>query len=103
MFVAHALPPREAIWRACVCARYSEDGDFVTAAGWLCSAVFWSGGSIAGKDALLMEAPPFLYSQGVTGTVVILAGLGEPDVPVQDERYQQYVQHGIKIADGGNG
>ena len=137
LFLAHALPAREAVWWACVCARYhaeeggaryqlslkaaetwvyepnelnrrvcerySEEGDFATAVDWLCAAAFWGGGSIAPKDAAIMEAPAYLYSQGVTGAIVMLAGWGDPDEAVKEQRYEQYIKHGINIADGGNG
>ena len=71
------------------------------ACGWLAQAVFWSGGSITPVNAPESPAPPYLYSHAVAGAICLAAVL--PDGRYGEKRYRQFIESGIKIADGGDG
>ena len=71
------------------------------AAGWLCQAVFWSGGSITPLNAPESPAPPYLYSHAVAGSICLSALL--PDAQAGETRYKQFIATGIDIAAGGSG
>lgn len=137
VFLAHALPMREAIWWACVCARYHlnatdqlyqqgltiaeawvydpsdahrrickrymEQGEKPSAASLVCSACFWTGGTISVADAPPMEVPPHLYMHAVAAAIITAVGFQMPDKKLRQQRYITYLKHGINIANGGNG
>lgn len=86
-----------------VAEKYAEEGDYATPASWVAAAVFWSGGSISNEGDPAMEPPPFLYATAVSGAVVMAAGWQEPSADELEERFKKHLQHGISIADGGNG
>ena len=136
-FLAHAIPAREAVWWACLCARYhldnsdeqyqqaltaaetwvrkpteenrrsaekeAEAGNYDSPASWAAAAAFWSGGSIAPVDEPAMEPSAHLYAHAVAGAIVMSAGLGMPAEKDVKKRYQNYLKHGINVANGGNG
>ena len=81
----------------------AEEGHYKTPASWTAAAAFWSGGSIAPVGEPVMEPPAYLYAHAVTGAIVMSAGLGMPAEKDVEERYQNYLKHGIAIANGGNG
>ena len=131
-----ALPKREAIWWACICAKYheqqhndeiynagikaaenwvydpseknrriaeyyAEQGNYETAASWSAAAAFWAGGSITAEGEPTVEPAPYLYAHAVSGAIIMAVGMTETnDI---NEVYHQYLQHGINIANGGNG
>lgn len=132
-FLAFALPPREAVWWACVTARGAgpapSDADclervtawaygpdeakrracmeaaerlkFEGAAAYAALSAFWSGGSMAPEG--MPEAPPdpSLYSIGVGASVLLAVAAGEPGSA--DQRFEQAIERGVDIANGGNG
>ena len=81
----------------------AEEGHYKTPASWAAAAAFWSGGSVASVGEPVMEPPAYLYAHAVTGAIVMSAGLGMPAEKDMEERYQNYLKHGIAIANGGNG
>jgi Family of unknown function (DUF6931) len=136
IFLAHALPKREAIWWACLCSKavtnketkaddlasltmaekwvyepddkkrrmcgtLAEKGEYKSAQNWTAAAVFWSGGSITKEEEPAMEPAPYLYAHAVSGS--ILNAVGMSDVDDIDTQFQQFIKHGLNIADGGNG
>lgn len=136
IFLSHALPKREAIWWACLCAKgvtnkdtkaddlasltmaekwvyepdekkrrmcgtLAEKGQYKTAQNWAAAAVFWSGGSITKEDEPSIEPSPYLYAHAVSGA--ILNAVGVSDTDEIDNKFQQFINHGLNIADGGNG
>lgn len=136
IFLAHALPKREAIWWACLCSKavltketkaddlasltmaekwvyepddkkrrmcgtLAEKGEYKTAQNWTAAAVFWSGGSITKEDDPAMEPAPYLYAHAVSGAILNAVGMSEVDEI--DMQFQQFIDHGLNIADGGNG
>jgi len=137
VFLAHALPVREAVWWACVCSRYHAQGaeakyqlslkaaeswayepseenrqickkftvesEFATPASCAAAAAFWSGGNINAKDKPAMEPVPYTYAHAVTSAIAMAAGYGTPEENEVEKRYRVYLQHGINIANGGNG
>jgi hypothetical protein len=132
-FLAFALPPREAVWWACVTARGGEpastDADclervtawvyepdeakrracmeaaerlkFEGAAAYAALSAFWSGGSMAPQG--MPEAPPdpSLCAIGVGASVLLAVAAGEPRSA--GKRFEQAIERGIDIANGGNG
>ena len=136
-FMAHALPAREAVWWACICARYhlenaevkyqlgqkaaeswvyepseknrricekyAEEGDYATPASWACAAAFWSGGSITKEGDPALEAPAHIYAHAVSGAVLLSVGWKMSETDDAETRYRRYLEHGINIAEGGNG
>ena len=136
IFLAHALPKREAIWWACLCAKIvtdndtkaddlasltmsekwvyepddkkrrmcgtlAEKGEYKSAQNWAAAAVFWSGGSITKEDEPAMEPAPYLYAHAVSGAILNAVGMSDTDDI--DTQFQQFIKHGLNIADGGNG
>ena len=71
------------------------------ACGWLAQAVFWSGGSITPINGPESPAPPYLYAHAVAGAICLAAVL--PDGQQGEKRYRQFIDIGIKIANGGDG
>jgi hypothetical protein len=132
-FLAFALPPREGIWWACVTARASEltpahadcleraiawayapdeakrracmeaaeNLNFEGAAAYAALSVFWSGGSMAPEGMPEVPPDPSLSAIGVSASVLLAVASGEPNSA--DERYEQAIERGIDIANGGNG
>ena len=136
IFLAHALPKREAIWWACLCAKVvtndntkaddlasltmsekwvyepdekkrrmcgtlAEKGEYKSAQNWAAAAVFWSGGSITKEDEPAIEPAPYLYAHAVSGAILNAVGASETDKI--DTQFQEFINHGLNIADGGNG
>jgi len=135
-FLARALPPREAAWWACLCARsaLAEDADpavkaaletaerwvytpseenrratyeaaqasgFECPAAWAAMAAFWSGGSMAPANVPEVLPAANLTGKAASGAVMLAAVGREPQKA--DERYRQFLQQGIDIAQGGSG
>jgi hypothetical protein len=132
-FLAFSLPPREGVWWACVTARgsgpsaaetdclervtawaYAPDEakrracmeaaerlKFEGAAAYAGLSAFWSGGSMAPEG--MPEAPPdpSLYAIGVGASVLLAVAAGEPKSA--DRRFEEAIERGIDIANGGNG
>lgn len=84
-----------------LCGTLAEKGEYKTAQNWTAAAVFWSGGSIIDEDEPVVEPAPYLYAHAVSGA--ILTAVGTADTDQIEERFQKYIQHGLNIADGGNG
>ncbi len=136
LFLAHALPKREAIWWSCLCSRaavtkessaddlaslsisekwvyepdeqkrrmcgtLAEKGQYKSAQNWTAAAVFWSGGSITAEDEPAMEPAPYLYAHAVSGAILNAVGMVDSDDI--DATFQKFIQHGVNIANGGNG
>ena len=136
IFLAHALPKREAIWWACLCSKavinkdtraddiasitvaekwvyepddkkrrmcgtLAEKGEYKSAQNWTAAAVFWSGGSITKESDPVMEPAPYLYAHAVSGA--ILNAVGASDADDIDVQFQEFIDHGLNIASGGNG
>jgi hypothetical protein len=79
---------------------HAEAGSYNTPASWIAAAVFWSGGNIAPKNEPTLIAAPYLYAKAIQGSIVMSAGLHCPAQSVVQERYQQYLALGVKIANG---
>lgn len=136
VFLAHALPKREAIWWACLCSKavmnrnsraddlasqaisekwvyepdekkrrmcgtLAEKGEYKSAQNWTAAAVFWSGGSITKEEDPAMEPAPFLYAHAVSGAILNAVGASEADDI--DTQFQEFINSGLNIAQGGNG
>lgn len=86
-----------------VAEKYAKEGEYATPASWAAAAAFWSGGSITKEGDPVMEPAPNLYAHAVTGAVVMAAGWKEPSADDLEDRFKKYLQHGISIANGGNG
>lgn len=84
-----------------MCGTLAEKGQYKTAHNWAAAAVFWSGGSITKEDEPAIEPAPYLYAHAVSGAILNAVGMSDTDDI--DEHYQQFIQHGLNIADGGNG
>ena len=134
-FLAHALPKREAVWWACLCARdampntdetsetliklaetwvrkptdenrrsamtAAENAGFDSPASWAAAAAFWSGDSMT-EPEMEPVAPP----DELTGTAVAAAGLlaafsGDP--VMAPDKFREYLDKGIDVAQGGSG
>ncbi len=134
-FLAHALPKREAVWWACLCARdalpdsdetsetliklaetwvrkptdenrrsamtAAEEAGFDSPASWAAAAAFWSGDSMTPPE--MDPVPP---NDELTGTAVAAAGLlaaygGDP--VLAPDKFRQYLDKGIDVAQGGSG
>ncbi len=84
-----------------MCGTLAEKGEYKTAQNWAAAAVFWSGGSITKEDEPAMEPAPYLYAHAVSGA--ILNAIGMSDTDDIDIQFQEFIKHGLNIADGGNG
>lgn len=136
IFLSHALPRREAVWWACLCARkanislinnneklalkaaeewvmkptelnrrnaeiFAEKTNYKSPSSWAATAAFWSGPSITKENEPPVPPPAFLYAHAVAGAVNISASLiSDNDIKVT---YLELINHGLSIADGGNG
>ena len=84
-----------------MCGTLAEKGEYKTCQNWTAAAVFWSGGSITAEADPAMEPSPFLYAHAVSGAILNAVGAsGADDI---DAQFQEYINHGLNIADGGNG
>lgn len=81
--------------------KMAEKAGLATGAGWAAQAAFWSGGSMLKPDQPQVPPSPYLYAQAVAGCINLCAVL--PDGAQAKERYQQFVDFGINIGEGGNG
>jgi hypothetical protein len=79
----------------------AEGLKFEGAAAYAALAAFWSGGSMAPEG--MPEAPPdpALYAIGVGASVLLAVAAGEPQSA--DRRFEETIERGIDIANGGNG
>jgi len=84
-----------------MCGTLAEKGEYKSAQNWAAAAVFWSGGSITKEDEPAMEPAPYLYAHAVSGAILNAVGMAEVDDI--DDQFQQFIKHGLNIADGGNG
>ena len=48
-----------------------------------------------------MEPAAYLYAHAVSGAILNAVGMSEADDI--DTQFQQFIEHGLNIADGGNG
>jgi len=80
---------------------YAEKGQYETAAAWVAAAAFWSGDSIMPEGEPVIAPAEYLYSHAVRGCIVTCVGMNEKSA-IEDS-YQEYLSHGINIANGGNG
>lgn len=84
-----------------MCGTLAEKGEYKSAQNWAAAAVFWSGGSITSESEPAMEPAPFLYAHAVSGAILNAVGAsGADDV---DAQFQEFINYGLNIADGGNG
>lgn len=136
VFLSHALPRREAVWWACLCARkatkiladkndqlalkaaeewvikpteenrrnaekLAEMTNYKTPSGWAATAAFWSGSSITKENETPVPPPAYLYAHAVAGAVNMTASfINGDDI---NKTYHELLNHGLSIADGGNG
>lgn len=84
-----------------MCGTLAEKGEYKSAQNWAAAAVFWSGGSITKEDEPAMEPAPYLYAHAVSGAILNAVGASEADDI--DMQFQEFIDHGLNIADGGNG
>lgn len=84
-----------------MCGTLAEKGEYKSAQNWAAAAVFWSGGSITNENDPAMEPAPFLYAHAVSGAILNAVGAAEADDI--DAQFQEFINHGLNIADGGNG
>lgn len=84
-----------------MCGTLAEKGEYKSAQNWTAAAVFWSGGSITKEDEPAMEPAPYLYAHAVSGSILNAVGMSDADDI--DDQFQQFIKHGLNIADGGNG
>ncbi len=84
-----------------MCGTLAEKGEYKSAQNWAAAAVFWSGGSITKEDEPAMEPTPYLYAHAVSGAILNAVGVSAADNI--DTQFQEFISHGINIADGGNG
>ena len=83
-----------------LCGKLAEKLDYKSAHSWVAAAVFWSGGSILEPNEPSLEPAPYLYAHAVSGAILTAVGSDE-SLSIEDE-FNQYLQHGINIANGGN-
>lgn len=84
-----------------MCGTLAEKGEYKSAQNWAAAAVFWSGGSITSENDPAMEPAPFLYAHAVSGAILNAVGAsGADDI---DAQFQEFIDKGLNIADGGNG
>ena len=84
-----------------MCGTLAEKGNYKSAQNWAAAAVFWSGGSITNEGDPALEPAPYLYAHAVSGAILNAVGMSETDDI--DAQFQRFIQHGLNIADGGNG
>ena len=77
----------------------AQQAELDNACGLLAQAVFWSGGSITPLDGPECPAPDYLHSHTVAAAIYMSAI--EPDPTHADEKLEQRLALGIRIADGG--
>src|SRR5207245_536329 len=125
-FLAHALPKREAVWWACVCARGttgpnpppkitaalqaaekwcsdpSEDNRRATQlaadAAELATPAGCAGGSLAPANVPVVPPGENLTAHGVTGSVMLAAVLQEPEKA--PEKFKKFLAQGIEVGNG---
>ncbi len=117
--VAHAtLPKPTELDRACIersagfvyasseetrraCFALAEQAKFEGAAAYAALAVFWSGGSLAPEGMPDVDPDPKLCPIGVGASVLLSITTGDPlELPL---RFEQAMERGMIIANGGNG
>lgn len=84
-----------------MCGTLAEKGEYKSAQNWAAAAVFWSGGSITNESEPAMEPAPYLYAHAVSGAILHAVGASEADDI--DAQFQEFIDRGLNIADGGNG
>ncbi len=75
--------------------------EYQTAASWLATSVFWSGGSITEGDQPEVHPQPHLAHHMVAGAINLAAVITEPEKKL--EKYERFLRQGIEIANGKNG
>jgi len=127
-FLAHALPRREGVWWACLCARGATgngspalqaaerwvadpseanrraaqaaavDAGPGTPAGCAALAAFWSGGSLAPANVPAVPPGETLTAQGVAGAILLAAVATEPHRA--PDRYREFLSRGLEVLGG---
>lgn len=80
---------------------YAEKGKYETAAAWVAAAAFWSGDSIVAENEPKIAPDEYLYAHAVSGSILTSVSM-EADENMS-EVFKKYIEHGINIAEGGNG
>lgn len=84
-----------------VCGKYADEGQYKAPHHLLSAAVFWSGGSIMDESEPAIEPQANMYSHAVAGAILSAVGMAkDEDI---DAVYNKYINHGVNIAQGGNG
>ena len=110
--LGHALPKRQAVWWACMCALHTapvrrsamsmaESIGFETPESWTAIAAFWSGDSMTPADQPKLPPPAHLTGVAVAGVIGLSAVRGDPKR--QTARLQRFLESGRNIAAGGPG
>jgi hypothetical protein len=123
-FLALGLPKREAIWWGYICCEEKEPNNIIeqwvkqpdeilrrdagklaeklglyVPLGWVATALFWSGGSIAPADKPEAEPEPFMCGEAVANAISLSAEQAENSTA----KLRLYLKRGLHIAMGGNG
>ncbi|MCK5336973.1 MAG: hypothetical protein KAQ67_12470 [Gammaproteobacteria bacterium] len=80
---------------------YAEKGKYETAAAWAAAAAFWSGDSIVAENEPKIAPDEYLYAHAVSGSILTSACMQDKDDT--SDIFKKYIEHGINIANGGNG
>jgi hypothetical protein len=75
-----------------------EAADLGTPAGCTAAAVFWSGGSMAPKEAPMVPPPDHLTGHGVAGALMLAGVQKEPEKFKQ--KYASFIDQGLAVASG---
>lgn len=97
--VGWVYEPTDAKRRICMDA--AERAQYEGAAAYAALAAFWSGGSLAPEDMPEVLPDPNLAAIGVGASVLLAITTGDPQA--FQMRFEQAMQRGIDIANGGNG
>ncbi len=107
--LAHALPKREGVWWACVCAAHTTPPDLnetdelarMSAEAWTGVAAFWSGDSLAPAGAKAIPPLPEQTGTAVAAAVTLASVRG--DGKRFTARLQRFLESGRDILSGGTG
>lgn len=80
---------------------WSEKTGQKSAASWVATAVFWSGGSMAKPGEPDIMPPPCLYAHAVAGAISMAAFAINPEQP--EESFKLFIRQGLDLAAGGRG
>lgn len=81
--------------------KIADSLELKTAASWVAMAAFWSQGSITPLNTPVVWAPETLSAQAVAGAILLVAVIKNPDKA--DFVYENFLNRGVNIANGGNG